>query len=95
MGAIAQQLAAVWPAGTIRLNQSVPRIQGLNAVLESGEHLMSDVLVIATDDATASQLLGETKPPQAARSSTILYFDALAASHYGLWLMLNGGRVID
>lgn len=53
---------------------------------------MSDVLVIATDDATASQLLGETKPPQAARSSTTLYFDAPAAPHHGPWLMLNGER---
>jgi phytoene dehydrogenase-like protein len=92
MGAIAHQLAATLPAGTIRVNQSVRRLQGLNVVLESGEHFMSDVLVIATDDATASQLLGETKPPQAARSSTTLYFDAPAAPHHGPWLMLNGER---
>jgi len=92
MGAIAQQLAAALPAGTVRVNQSVQEIHGLSLVLESGERLTSDVLVIATDVATAAHLRGESRPSQAARSSTTLYFDAPAAPHHGPWLMLNGER---
>ncbi len=90
MGAIAQQLAGALPAGTVRVNQSVREIQGLSLVLESGERLTSDVLVIATDDATAAHLRGESGPSHAARSSITLYFDAPAAPHRGPWLMLNG-----
>lgn len=90
MGAIAQQLAGALPAGTVRFNQSVQEIHGLNPVLESGERFTSDVLVIATDDATAAHLRGESRPSHAARSSITLYFDAPAAPHRGPWLMLNG-----
>ncbi|MDH5349054.1 MAG: FAD-dependent oxidoreductase, partial [Nitrospira sp.] len=51
MGAIAQQLAAPLPPGTIRLHQAVQHIQGSSVVLESGEQIAGDMLVIATDDA--------------------------------------------
>jgi phytoene dehydrogenase-like protein len=90
MGAIAKQLAGALPTGTVRVNQSVQEIHGLNLVLETGERLTSDVLVIATDDATAAHLHGESRPSHAARSSTTLYFDAPAPPHRGPWLMLNG-----
>lgn len=90
MGAIAQQLAAALPSGTIRLNQPVQEIKGSTVILESGERLAGDVLVVATDDRTASRLRGETQPPSAARPSITLYFDASAAPQHGPWLMLNG-----
>jgi phytoene dehydrogenase-like protein len=90
MGAIAQQLAAILPPGTIRLNQAVQQIQGLSVVLESGEQLTADALVVATDDATAARLRGEQVPSPSARGSVTLYFDAPAAPQRGPWLMVNG-----
>ena len=90
MGAIAQQLAASLPPGTIRLNQAARHIQASRVVLESGEQLTGDVLVIATDDVTASRLRGEHVPRAPARGSMTLYFDAPVAPQRGPWLMLNG-----
>lgn len=90
MGAIAQQLTATLPPEAIRLKQAVQRIQGSNVVLESGESLTADVLVVATDDATAARLRGEDKPITPARGSVTLYFDASAAPQRGPWLILNG-----
>lgn len=90
MGAIAQQLAATLPPRTIRLNQRVRQIDRANVLLDSGETLSGDVLVIATDDETASQLRGKGASGREARISTTLYFDAPAPPRYGPWLMLNG-----
>lgn len=90
MGAIAQQLAAPLPPGTIRLNQVVRHIQASRVMLETGEQLTGDVLVIATDDVTASRLRGEHVPRASARGSMTLYFDAPVAPQRGPWLMLNG-----
>ena len=90
MGAIAQQLAAPLPPGTIRLNQAVQEIQGSSAVLKSGERLTADVLVVATDHATTARLRGEHVPNTSARGSVTLYFHAPAAPQRGPWLMLNG-----
>jgi len=59
-------------------------------VLESGEQITGDVLVIATDDVTASRLRGEHVPRGSARGSMTLYFDAPVAPQRGPWLMLNG-----
>lgn len=90
MGAIAQQLAAPLPPGTIRLNQAVRQIQASRVMLETGEQLTGDVLVIATDDVTASRLRGEHVPRASARGSMTLYFDAPVTPQRGPWLMLNG-----
>jgi phytoene dehydrogenase-like protein len=90
MSAIAQQLAAALPLGTIRLNHAVQQIQGASVLLESGEQLTGDVAVLATDDAMASRLRGEPPPRTSARNSITLYFDAPVAPQRGPWLMLNG-----
>ena len=90
MGAIAQQLAAPLPLGTIRLNEAVQYIQGSSVVLESGEQVTGDVLVVATDDATAARLCGGDVATGSARGSVTLYFDAPAAPQRGPWLILNG-----
>jgi len=90
MGAIAQQLAATLPPGTIRLNHAVRQVQGTSVVLESGESLRADVVVLATDDETAARLRGEHRSSTPARGSVTLYFDAPAAPQRGPWLMVNG-----
>jgi len=90
IGAIAQQLAAPLPSESIRLNHAVQHIQGSSLVLESGEQLNGDVLVVATDYATAARLRGEQGTSTSARGSMTLYFDAPAAPQRGPWLILNG-----
>jgi phytoene dehydrogenase-like protein len=90
MGAIAQQLASALPPGTIRVNHAVQQIQGSSVLLESGEQLTGDALVVAIDDASASRLRGEHVPSASARGSITLYFDAPAAPRRGPWLILNG-----
>ncbi|MBK9306781.1 MAG: FAD-dependent oxidoreductase [Nitrospira sp.] len=90
MSAIAQHLADPLPAGSVKLKQAVQRIQGSKLVLESGEQLTGEVVVIATDDVTAARLRGEHTTNSAARGSTTLYFDAPAAPQCGPWLILNG-----
>ncbi|HMS82992.1 MAG TPA: NAD(P)/FAD-dependent oxidoreductase [Nitrospira sp.] len=90
IGAIAQQLAATLPPGTIRVNHAVQQVQGASVVLKSGESLSADVLVLATDDATAGRLRGEHRSSTPARGSVTLYFDAPAAPQRGPWLMVNG-----
>lgn len=90
MGAIAQQLAAGLPAGAVRLNQPVRQIEGAKVVLESGETLTADAVVVATDDQTASRLRGERVSHINGRRSTTVYFDAPAAPRSEPWLMVNG-----
>ena len=90
MGAIAQQLAAPLPPGTIRLNQAVQHIEGSRVVLESGEQLTGDVLVLATDAETAARLRGARGVSSPARGSMTIYFDAPAAPQRGPWLIVNG-----
>ena len=90
MGAIAQQLAAPLPPGTIRFNQAVEQIEGSSVVLKSGERLTAHILVVATDHATASRLRGEHVPNTSARGSMTLYFDAPTPPRRGPWLIVNG-----
>ena len=59
-------------------------------MLESGERLAGDALVIATDYATAARLRGVSPPSGGSREATCLYFDAPAPPIRGPWLILNG-----
>ena len=90
MGAIASQLAATLPTESIRLNAAVSHLDGAAVVLASGERLAADALVLATDDATAARLRGESRPAAPGRDAICLYFDAPAPPVRGPWLMLNG-----
>ena len=90
MGAIASQLAATLPTESIRLNAAVSHLDGTTAVLASGERLAADVLVLATDDATAATLRGDSRAAAPGRDAICLYFDAPAPPVRGPWLILNG-----
>ena len=48
--------------GRVRLGTAADHIGGTSLVLESGERLAGDVLVIATDYATAARIRGERAP---------------------------------
>lgn len=90
MGAIAQQLAASLPEGTVRLNQPVKSIESSTVLLQSGERLEGSSVVIATDSDTARRLRGEPSRTGTERASTTLYFDAPIPPRREPWLMLNG-----
>ncbi len=90
IGAIARQLESTLPPATIRLGTPATRIDGTSLLLDSGDRLTADALVIATDYATAARLRGENPPTSSARESTCVYFDAPTAPLRGPWLVLNG-----
>lgn len=90
MGAIAGQLAASLPAGSLRLRAPVTHLDGTHLVLASGERFSADALVLATDYATAATLRGEPAPMAPGRHATSLYFEAPAPPVRGPWLIVNG-----
>jgi phytoene dehydrogenase-like protein len=94
MGEIPRQLASRLRAGTILLNESVQEITAGAVLLESGERLTGEVVVVATDATTAAKLMpGLVANKIAWRSVTCLYF---AANHSPLGeaiIALNGSGV--
>jgi phytoene dehydrogenase-like protein len=90
MGAIARHMAAALPKDAIQLGKVVRDIEETNLVLESGERVAGNAVVIATDYKTAAALRGEDQPSAPAREAISLYFDAPAPPVRGPWLLLNG-----
>lgn len=89
MQAIPEQLAAGLAPGTIRLNTPVVAVDGSTVTLQSGERIVADRIVVATDGTTAARLLPE-RPPTAWRSVTCLYFAASTSPLGAPVLALNG-----
>ncbi|MBK1690882.1 protoporphyrinogen/coproporphyrinogen oxidase [Ectothiorhodospira mobilis] len=95
MEAIPRQLAQRLPAGTLRLNTRVERLEGRRVILQSGEPLEAGTVVVATAGTEAARLLGDTESFPT-RGTTCLYFDAPQAPVAGPYLAVNGeghGRV--
>ena len=89
MGAIAQQLASRLPEGCVRLHQKAVKIAGNSVILASGEEVSAKTIVVATDNASAAQLLPEIiRLPS--RSTTCFYFAAEKAPIPEPILVLNG-----
>jgi phytoene dehydrogenase-like protein len=91
MGAVAQQLASRLPPGTVRTATPVKGLQDGVVSLASGERLQPRAMVIATDGATAAQLLGERSIPPS-QTVTCLYFSSPKAPLDEPVLILNGER---
>ena len=89
MGAIAQQLARSLPRETIRLQTRVKGIQEGAVFLDSGERLHSRAVVLATDGATAAQLLDTQVVPHS-QKVTCLYFATPKPPLAEPILVLNG-----
>jgi phytoene dehydrogenase-like protein len=89
MGAIAQQLAARLPEGSIRLGERAFKIQPGSVTLASGETLTARFIVVATDQIAASQLLGDAAPAPA-HSTNCFYFAAEKPPVSEPILVLNG-----
>jgi phytoene dehydrogenase-like protein len=89
MGQIPEQLAEKLPPGTIRLRSRVASLGPGKAVLESGEELRAEALVVATDGADAAGLLKSLDDP-GWKATTCLYFDAPEPPVTGPMLVLDG-----
>lgn len=93
MGEIPRQLAARFPEGTIRLGEKVVEVRADRVVLESGEEVTGDAVVVATDGSSAAQLVpGMEMVEPAWRSVTCLYFDAPVSPLQEAIIVLNGSR---
>jgi phytoene dehydrogenase-like protein len=62
MGAVASQLAASLPAGTIRTGTPVAKVKEGKVLLPSGKEISARAVVLATDGSGTALLLGEDKP---------------------------------
>jgi phytoene dehydrogenase-like protein len=89
MGEIPAQLAARLAPDTLRTGCPVATVDGTEVVLEDGERIGADAVVIAVDGSTAHKLAGLPAAPRW-RSTTCLYFDAPTPPVAGPKLVLNG-----
>lgn len=88
MQAIPQQLSNRLKTSVLRSNCGVKSILN-GVVLESGERVEADVIVLATSEAEARRLLNKPQPVSSA-AVTCLYFAADESPVRGPWLVLNG-----
>jgi phytoene dehydrogenase-like protein len=78
--AVGAALAAPLPAASVRLQAPVERLDGLTAVLTSGERLLGSAIIIATEADVAARLLDRPAPPPTAwRATTVAYYAAPVA----------------
>ncbi|QDU65620.1 protoporphyrinogen oxidase [Planctomycetes bacterium Pla86] len=89
MGALSGQLAARLTEGSLRLNARVRAVERGVVILDDGERIEADAVVVATDGPSAAQLLGEVADP-GSRAVTCVYFDA-PQSPVGEPLLVLGG----
>ncbi len=89
MGALAEQLAAKFPFGVVKLNTPVEEVWGHRVRLASGTVLEADAVVVATDAPAAEELL-LGMPPRRMNAVTCLYFAAPEPPVRGPYLVLNG-----
>lgn len=97
MQAIPDQLASRLPPGSIRLNAPVRSVTESSVILENGETLTADAVVLATDATTAARLLPGFSPQETAwRAVTAIYFSAPRSPLNEAIIALNGsgrGRI--
>ena len=92
MGALASQIAEGLPEDAIRLGVEVARVEAGRVVLTDGATIEAGAIVVATDETTASALLGDDAPAEGP-VTTCLYFDAPAGDiddRMGRTLLLAG-----
>ena len=91
MQAIPDQLASRLPPGSVRLDSPVRAVTERSVILESGETLTADAVVVATDATTAARLLPGFAPREAAwRAVTAIYFSAPKSPLNEAIIALNG-----
>ena len=90
MGALAEQLAAQIPAGSIHLNARVRQVAPGVVTMEDGETGRAPAVIVATDQPNAARLLGaEVRVGALQRAATCLYFAATEPPVQDGMLVLN------
>lgn len=89
MGAMAQQLAARLPEGTIQTNSPVESVDPDGIQLATGERVSAATIVVATEAPVAASLLGQ-EPPPSGQGVTCVYFAADEPAISEPILVLNG-----
>lgn len=89
MQAIPQQLANRLKPGILRTGCGAKSIAADGVTLESGTHMETDAVVIATDELEAARLQGQEKSVRSA-CVTCIYYAAHRSPVRGRWLVLNG-----
>jgi len=74
MGAISDQLLSRLTPGTLRVQARATSVHAREVTLTSGERIEASAVVVATDGATAAELLPGQVPVMAGRHSMTLYF---------------------
>lgn len=90
MAAIPRQLAEQLPQGTIRLRQTVARIDDHQIVMADDSVLTANSIVVATESNAAGRLLGIKSLQTNWNETTNLYYGAEAAPDHRKLLMLRG-----
>ena len=89
MEEIPKQLARRLPAGVIRTNRVVAKVDQQAAILSSGERISAPAVIVATEAPIARRILGDSYPALG-RSVSCLYFDAPTSPLKESILVLNG-----
>jgi len=88
MGAIPAQLAAKFPADSVRLNAHVDGLHEDELNLTGGEKLRARAIIVAMEGPVAAHLIGEAEP--ASRSVTCFYYSSEESPVPQPMLVLNG-----
>ncbi len=88
IGALAEQLAAALPAGSLRTGVAVNSISGKTVQLAGGETLTGSAVVVATGATAAARLLNQS-PDQVFNQTTCVYFSADASPLDTPMLVIN------
>jgi phytoene dehydrogenase-like protein len=89
MSAIPAQLAEGLPPTALRTNSRVTKISANQVLLESGEAIPGQHIVLACDPWQTARLLNEPPPPRG-HMTTVMYFTADRSPLSRPWLVLNG-----
>jgi phytoene dehydrogenase-like protein len=91
MGEIPRDLASKLPPAAIRLNARVASIGSRSVTLDSGERIDADAVVVATDAASAADLIPQLQPANVEWNSvTCVYFAAPRSPLNEAIIALNG-----
>lgn len=90
MQAIADQLAASLPPGSVRLNTAVAGVSDTTVTLVTSERLTAKAVVVATDGPAAVGLCGGAVPPVGSNATATVYYAADAPPWAEPMLLLDG-----
>ena len=89
MAAIPEQLAQDLTAGTVQTGSEVAAVSARDIILDSGQRLTADHIVLATDTPATARLLNRYEQPESCPVAC-LYFGAKQAPFDNKLLILNG-----